>query len=615
MEPARARSSWLKEVALEGAIVTLLLAVIGFFYLRPASTELLRGNASVMIGEGGDNVTVPWQYRMVVDLLHSRPWDLVFGAVYSDQMGAPEGNAHFIPMIERIVIVFLSPFMRTDLMPTAVVWVLMVLSGLCFHAFGRVLGWPRAVAFALSVAWAFCPFTRARAVVHNVMCGTYWAPLLFLALFLLARPPKRLSTRAATVVAALMMLVAVFAAHYFVVVAAIMTPAFLLYYVLLVPRGASRARALARLAVAAFPAAFFVVWSTLVPSPSYGARAMAPVVTARSETASYLGNYGAHPMDYVLGDMKFGDRDLLPLRSKLTREARVEVPYNRHERSNGIRWSVLAAFAALGVALSVGRLRRRLSPIERALGVFAFVLGAFAFFFAMSPQGLRMYDVDLGPVQLVAKVFPRFRVPNRLGVMVHFAALLGAGVLLARVLRRPLESRGGPSIALHAGLPLLMLLDYAPIYPVTVAPVARRRIELDGMGGAGGAACGAGLPVPYVTWAFDDNDYYNFIAEVRGTSCKILHGGYLTREDETLRKALGKTVYTDADRVRAEQLARCTGASWVVFRLSTPTELRRAFCADMGWSFVSEDACRAAPVPASALPRIRSVRECADGQQ
>lgn len=601
---AEARGTWLRDVALEGLIVTLLLVVAGYAYLAPASFELLRGNARVMVGDGSDSLTIPWQYQQILDVLHARPQDLLFGAVYTNQINAPEGAGSFIPFIERLFVVGLAPFLRTDLMPTAVVWGLMVLSGLCFHAFGRVLGWPRAVAFALALAWAFSPHTRARAVVHNVMVGTYWAPLVLLALYVLARPPGRLSTRGSLFAAAGMLLFAVFAAHYYVMIAAIMAPAFLLYYVALVPRSASRVAATWRLAAAAAPAALFVLWSIAMPVPSYGARALRDVVAVRSETDQMLANYGAHPSDYVLGDLKFGDRDLLPARAKLTRGVMEEVRDNRHERTNGIRWSVLAACAGLGVMLASRRLRRRLSPLERTLGLLAFAVGGWAFAFSLSPQGLRVYDVDLGPIQLVAKVFPRFRVPNRIGVVVHLAALLGAGVFVSHFMKKHLGRRSARAAALGVALPALAVLDYAPLHPVKVAPIPPVLTELEAQGG-----CGAGMTVPFTTWAFHDEDYYDVIARVRSTSCQVLHTAYLTREDEIMRVAVALPAQ-QGDRAPAVNVARCAGASWFLFRLDLPEERRRAFCADMGWSFVGPDACRA---PAGTpLPRPRSLRECVD---
>jgi hypothetical protein len=592
-----------RRLLIEGGIVTLLLALAGFFYLRPASSELLRGNASVMVGDGTDSVTNPWQYRIVLDLFLSRPQDLIFGAVYSDQINAPEGALSFIPWIERVFVLLFAPFMSTDLMPTAMAWALMVFSGLCFHAYGRVLGWPRVIAFALSLAWAFSPFTRARATVHIGMVGTYWAPMLFMALTVLARPPRGWSTRRATMAASGMMLLAVTAGAYYVLNAAFMAPVFTLYYALLLPRSASRIGAAGRLALAVAPAVVFLVFGFMMRAPSYGTRALANVVTTRSETAHMLKGGGAHPTDYIAGDVKLGDRDLLPLRSKVTRATIADSPYNRHERTNGIRWSVLAACACLAVALGARRFRRRLSQTERRLGAFAFILAASAFLLALSPQGLRVYDVDLGPVQIAAKIFPPFRVPNRVGLLVQFAALLGAGVFLARVLRKPLGARSRGGLAAGAALPLLMILDYAPLHQMPLAAIPRPRKELEVAGG-----CGSGMAVPYTAYGIFDEDYYRMMTEVRGTSCKILHTTYLTREDEILRYALSVPTHQRGERLTAERMARCAGASWVVFRLDASEELKRSFCADMGWSFVSPDSCRASS--GTPLPPTRSLREC-----
>lgn len=122
--------------------------------------------------------------------------------------------------------------------------------------------------------------------------------------------------------------------------------------------------------------------------------------------------------------------------------------------------------------------------------------------------------------------------------------------------------------------------------------------------------CGAGITVPYVTWGFHDEDYYKTYASLRGTSCKILHAAYLTHEDEVLRAALGKDTYTDHDRQHAERLAHCSGASWIMFRLDTRPELRRALCDDFGWSFVTPDVCRG-----PRAPPLRSLRECAQPEQ
>jgi len=117
--------------------------------------------------------------------------------------------------------------------------------------------------------------------------------------------------------------------------------------------------------------------------------------------------------------------------------------------------------------------------------------------------------------------------------------------------------------------------------------------------------------VPYVTWGYNDEDYYRLSAELRGSSCKVLHAAYMTTEDLTLRLALGRPMEDGTDSLRAERLARCAGASWVVFRLDASEGLKRSFCSEMGWSFASADSCRAPLKPASEMPRLRSLRECA----
>lgn len=602
-------------MAIEMVVVALLFVVVSFFYLRPATTELLRGNAKVMIGDGTDSVTNPWAYRLVVDVAKSRPHELLYAALYSDQVDAPQGMAAYVTFIERMIVLLLAPFMRTDLMPTAVVWILMVLTGLAFHAYGRALGWPRVIAFSLAMAWAICPFTRGRAVVHAGMVGMYWAPFLFMALTLLARPPKHLTVRAATIVAAVLILVAVFAGHYFVMMSALLSPVFLLYYLLLLPSGASRVGALGRLAIAIAPAVVFLLWSVVMTLPAQGARAMSTIKVTRTETPYMIRAAGAHPSDYVAGDVKLGDSDVIPARSRLTKEIRAAAPLNRHERTNGIRWSVLACCAALAVTLCVRRFRRRLSRSECILGGFAFVLAVVAFLFALSPQGLRIYDVDLGPIQLVAKQFPRFRVPNRIGTLVHFAALLGAGVFLTRVMKKKYVS---------AVVPLVVVLDYPPLEPVTMADVVPARTDLEAVAKARGEACGAGLPVPFVTAGFRDEDYYQAYTSLRGTSCKMLHTSALTREDLTMRLMVGEPMFNQGDRMRAIWLTRCTNAKWVMFRLSTPEDRKREFCAELSWSFVAPDVCRAPkeplPLPPDGTPGVnrdgstepRSLRECID---
>ncbi|AKV03098.1 hypothetical protein AKJ09_09761 [Labilithrix luteola] len=591
---------------LELVVVAVLFTVLGFIWLHPASVELLRGNASSMLGDGSDSVTNPWQYQLVLDTFRHEPHKLLFGAIYSDQITTPDGSAVYIPWNERLIVLALAPFMRAELMPTAVVWTYLVTSGLAMYACGRLLGWTRLVAFALAVAWAISPYTRARAACHIALVGLYFAPLAVAGIRILAGapPPFRWSARREVVVAAALFLLVAFAAHYYVILVVVFAPIFIAFYAALLPRRASRLRALGRLVLAGLPATLFLAWTALVPVAPSDARHL-PAVTqpekVREEQHLYLHVFGARLVDYVAGDVRYGDRDLIAARRGITRSVRDSVSGNYHERTNGIRWTVLGAAAVTIVLLSRSRLRRRLAPEARAIGFFALVLGSVALAVSLGPQGLRYYDEDLGPAILVQRVIPAFRVANRAGVFVHLAALLGAGVFLSFLLSTLRSRWAGRAVGLVVlGL---VVVEYLPLHPVPTWSIPNARTELTPPSGE----CGAGVLVPYTTFAFQVDEYYGAMSELRGTSCKLIHPAYLSPEDDALRAKLSTRDFSDGDRALEENFARCTGASWARFGLDAPEAYKQAFCADMGWTFVTPDACRGAP--ANDLG-VRSPREC-----
>jgi hypothetical protein len=198
-------------------------------------------------------------------------------------------------------------------------------------------------------------------------------------------------------------------------------------------------------------------------------------------------------------------------------------------------------------------------------------------------------------------VIPAFRVANRAGVFVHLAVLLGAGLVLSFLLSKlPSRSSGVVVGVVVLGL---VVLEYLPLHPVPIWPIRSVRTELTPPSGE----CGAGVLVPYTTFAFHGDEYYAAISALRGTSCKIVHPPYMTLEDDTLRAKLTSSDFTDADRLLAENFARCTGASWALFGPLAPEAYKQAFCTDMGWSFVAPDACRGTPAHEGGL---RSPSEC-----
>lgn len=593
-----------RQILIELSVVFALFVVAGFLWFQPATLLLLKRDATTAISDGTDSITMPWQYQVVLDTPKEALSRLFFPGIYSDQVTAPEGQALFMPYSERALVLLFGAFMRPDLMPTAVIWAYVVASGLAMYGCGRLLGWRRTVALAIAFAWAICPFTRARAVVHYAMVGVFFAPLVIAGLRVVAGSPRRLgwSSRTDMLVGAGLFFAAVTAAHYYLLMLIGFAPAFIALYVAMLPRGAPIARAIGRLFVVALPALLLLLWTRTMPLRPSDARRVAAAQPDAAEVAKQADNflhwYGAHVDHYLAGDVRFGDRDVNPWRRAITRDIRAH-PDNPHEQTNGIRWIALACTGALALALTQKRLRRSLTADEKRVAIFGLAVGAAAFLLSLSPQGIRYYDTEIGPSRFFAKVFPQFRVSNRMGVLVHFAALLCTGTLVTAFLRR---SRSAWRVPVGGVFFTIVLVEYLPFHGVLMTRIPPPWTELQPRSGP----CGAGVQVPYASWDEDELRYYRAQSEVRGTTCKIIHGGYLTPQDQRMRAALSEISFTPADRERSVAFARCARASWAQFSSDTPDEFKRAYCSDLGWGFVRPDACRA-PVGTAPSP---SMHEC-----
>ncbi|MBS2019068.1 MAG: hypothetical protein JST00_39740 [Deltaproteobacteria bacterium] len=594
-----------RQILIELGVVFALFVIAGFVWFQPATLFLLKRDATTAIGDGTDSITIPWQYRVIVDTFWSSPGRLAFPGIYSDQVTAPEGHALFVPYSERALVLFFAPLMRTDLMPTAVVWAYVVLSGVAMYACGRLLGWQRTIALAIALAWAICPFTRARAVVHNAMVGVFFAPMVIAGLRVVAGSPRKLgwSARMDLVVGSLLFLGAVTAAHYYLLMLVGFSPALIALYLSLLPRGAEKLRAVGRLFVAALPSLALLLWTRVMPMAPADARRVAEAPQNAAEVAKeadkFLHWYAARAEHFVAGDVRFGDRDWNPWRRAVTRRILAHTN-NAHEQTNGIRWIVLGSAGALALAMTQRRLRRKLTADERKLATYALLTGGAAFLLSFAPDGLRYYDTEIGPSKYFAKVFPQFRVANRMGLLVHFGALLCTGVLVSALVRR----RSSRSRATLGGALLAVVaLEYLPLHPVVMTAIPRAWADLPPKDGP----CGTGMQVPYASWEADESRYYRAQTELRGTSCKLLHGGYLTRQDDLLRGSFSQSAYTPEDRARSVAFARCAGLSWVQFGPETPEDFKRSYCADLGWAFVRPDACRA---PVASIAPARNALEC-----
>lgn len=589
---------------LEVVAVALIVAVLAGVWLAPASGALLRGASDVYLGEGSDSITNPWQYELIIEASRTSPWSLLRGALYTDQASAPAGQALFIPWSERALCLLFAPFLNTAQMVTAIVWAYLVAAGLAMHACGRVLGWSRAASLVLAIAWSLCPYTRARAVCHVALVSVYFAPCVVLALALLAGrgPARRWSDRRRIAVGALLLVCAISAAHYYVMMLVAFAPLLaLLYFVL--SRDLPWRRRIVSLGLAGLPAGGLLLWMSLCSLASADAARVGRDVPAaervRSEQRHYLSFFGAKPVDYLAGDVDFGDRDLISPRAALTRAVRSSVTGNFHERTNGIRWSLLALALAAPLVM-VTPTGRRAARSQHLIVVWALLLAFSGFLVSLGSQVLVVGGVDLGPAVVVNTLLPGFRVANRAGVLVHFAVLVCAGTTL-HWLEGRLRDRGQRrGLGIVAGL--LVLGEYLPLHALPARLVEKARGDLERAG-----ACGVGVTVPYVTYGFHDDAYFSAFTSLRGTSCKLLHAAYLTGSDDELRAALSSDTFDGASLERSLAFARCVGASWAIFPAHVPQDYRHQFCQALGWSWAGDDACRGPLVP----PPERPLEACA----
>jgi hypothetical protein len=163
----------------EGLGVALVLVALGYFYFWPASLRLGFGVPGAIMSEGGDATILPFLYDAVARLLREKPSWLLYGAVPIVGLDPPESGAHWIPYLERWVVALLGQRLPAENLSTAFVFVATVLNGALFHGFSRSLGWSRPLALAIGIAFAFNPFSLARAQAHPALVGIYYLPAIF----------------------------------------------------------------------------------------------------------------------------------------------------------------------------------------------------------------------------------------------------------------------------------------------------------------------------------------------------------------------------------------------------------------------------------------------------
>lgn len=576
--------------AIRAVAVILILLGLSYAYLYPGSEALLEGRTDIVMSDDTDPANLPYFYDQILKIRNESPSDLLYGAVYL-RAGDPErGLPYWMSWNERLAVLIGSPFTPIEQLPTFVVMLFIILSGLAMYILARSWNWGFCISMGLSLSWAFCAYTRARAKVHNAFTGTYHLPLIFVALTLIASQRNRRSL----VAAALCLLTASTVSYYYILSTLFLSPLFLLF--LLADRNwrSEWKIIFSRLTLAVLPSLLFLGLSfTFALAPgSRIQRAEALPKTGEApgwDVHPFLDWYAARPGDYLSGDLSLESRgaDWNPLRQMVNESILSDLGYgNAHERTNGIRWIILF-FAALAIAsCALPHFREKFEPRERAFILFFSIFLAAAFWLSLSPK---MFSPWLSPAYWLHSVFSQVRVPSRAGIVVHFCSLILAGLLLNALARR--SSRGTWLIALF---PVLVIADYPPVGEMPMAKMREAYTNLQRSSGA----CEVGLYFPYIHPEYTSVAFYHFQQKLRGSDCQYLNGLLSPQRSQWLWQRFPatpefvKSLPTNLTaRIQLLKVARCVPLNFIVFAPAVPQDWAADVCRELGWALSPDGSC------------------------
>ncbi len=579
----------IKSAAFKSLLMSFMMLALGYLYLYPGMNPIFNGEISSVMSDDTDPAALTYQYDQILKVWKENPVYFLYGAIYSDSLDPNQGFAYWMAWCERTLLVILSYILPIEQISTGLVFCLLLLNALSMFALSRYLGWTRSVSFGLGIAWAFNAFTRARAKVHMSMSGLYHIPLIFLGLFLITRGKSWRSL----VLAALCFLASVTTVHYFIVTTAFLSLFFVLFLVMQPEFKTQWRRIVIRLSVAVIPAFSFLIFNFLNPIPSGTKMTDQAAVPETGEMPDgqahpFLYTYAAQPIDYLTGDLslEFKPTDLNPARQLVNEYVQTNITTgNLHERTNGIRWSVLLiGIFTIGLVLFKKSSRLLLESKEI---LFFFIFGLFCFWLSLHPD---VPFAGWGPSGWLYSLVSQIRVTNRAGVFTHFSMLMITGYFLAS--RQSFRIKNW--LLVPAVFPALMVLDYPPLVQnMPMAKIAPAFSQLK----KPGEICGTGMYFPFIS-AWTDVAFYHFLQRLRGTDCAALNGTsspaqirWMTERfppnTEFLRSLGGAPAVADA----LLRMAHCVPLHWIVFDPAVPEGFRRLACEKLGWTIYPDLTC------------------------
>ncbi len=581
------------------AFVLFILVAGGYAYLYPGSEALLAGRTDSVMGDGTDSASLPYGYSIFKNIFETHPSRLFYGSVYSEAGDPEKGQSLWIPWNERWLSVFLGYIVPVEQMSTAFILFIMILNGLAMYLLCEYLKWNRWVSVALSFAWAFNVYTRARAKVHGALAGTYHIPLIFLALLIVVHGRSKRSLVAAMA----LLLFAGTVAHYYLVTSIFLAPLFIAFVYIQPEARAHLKLVTTRFVLASLPLIFFMGSSYyfMLPSeaPITKAESIAEEVMPDGSAHPFLEVFHAYPIDYLAGDLGMvGSAESNPARQLVNEEILGDMRgSNSHERSNGIRWTVLALATLAFVFLLRGKFKDDVNTHRNLF--FFLIFGLFTFWLSLAPD---IPSMGFSPSYWLYKFFPKIRVSTRAGIMVHFSLLMAVGYLFTR------SFRWRQWLLLPGALLVLFIVDYLPLNTVPMAPIFPAFSELHRDKGR----CETGLVFPFINPYATGVNYYFYAQRMRGSDCKIINATARRPEIQLLLNTFPPDInflrnLTPQVADKVTKLVECMPLNWLVFLEPTPRPFAESICQRLGWKLSSDLTCTG---PSRDKPMQRLPSQC-----
>ncbi len=593
---------------------------------------MMTGRTDIALSDDTDPAPLPYSYQGLIDTLSKNPKHFFYGSVAVEGQGIEGAVPAWYSWVERWLVIALNSFLPLEQLNAGVVFCVMFLTAMLMYLMARYLGWSQTLAMAAAIAFAFTPFTRARAKVHGMLAGTFHIPAIFLGLYLIARGK---SWRSIALGGGLFLLTAM-TAHYYVVTSAFLSPLFVLFYFLQPEVKTNYKKASIRLVSAMLPAVLFLVFNLTMPVPDDVQLASSAIPksgeTRTGEIHPFLTYFSAHPIDYISGDIAAGPKDLNPIRSAISSYVLSHLEKsNSHERSNGIRWIMI--FLAASAIYYLFFKPDIFTPMQKSSLWIFLGFSAVAFWLSLSPD-FPFQGMGLSGLQY--KLISQIRVPSRAGIWVNFSVIMMAGIFIhslcqkqnstskKKKIRKQKKQEEKKSLQAQADLPrffkwmcipsilpLIVFIELPPFLqnPTTsqVRPIYPLISNIDN--------CGAGMHFPFTSPTFALRPHYHFLQRMRKSRCLILNQVF---DPATAQHILQRFAYhpnlfkalkerPDAVATSLVNFARCLPMTWIVFDTQIPDNFSQKVCHTLGWQWNPDKSCVSEKL---TQPMQRKPKEC-----